>query len=128
MKKTNNIKTTLDSKHNEIIKNFKHNEEIVIPKYIKQIEKFESLLNKSKNKTEILENISKYKSMIKSLKNKEKDYYLNNSKYIFDYFENKKNISNSEINNTTNNSNKNDIIKSFFSKYGNLPFLARDFR
>ena len=114
MKQNNNVKITLDNKHNEIIKSFKHNEEIVIPKYIKQIEKLESSLNnsKSKNKTEIIENINKYKNIIKSLKNKEKEYYLNNSKYIFDYFENKKNISNNEIINE--NPNKNNIVKQFF--------------
>ena len=112
MKKFNTIKTTLDNKHNEIIKSFKHNEEVVIPKYLKQIEKLELMLNKSKNKLEILDNINKYKNIIKSLKAKEKNYYLNNSKYIFDYFENKKNIS---ANDTLENSDKNNIVKQFFS-------------
>ena len=112
MKKFNTIKTTLDNKHNEIIKSFKHNEEVVIPKYLKQIEKLELMLNKSKNKLEILDNITKYKNIIKSLKAKEKNYYLNNSKYIFDYFENKKNVS---ANDTLENSDKNNIVKQFFS-------------
>ena len=112
MKKLNTIKTTLDNKHNEIIKSFKHNEEVVIPKYLKQIEKLELMLNKSKNKLELLDTITKYKNMIKSLKTKEKNYYLNNSKYIFDYFENKKNIS---ANDTLENSDKNNIVKQFFS-------------
>jgi hypothetical protein len=112
MKKINTIKTTLDSKHNEIIKSFKYNEEVVIPKYLKQIEKLELMLNKSKKKLEILDNIAKYKNIIKSLRTKEKNYYLNNSKYIFDYFENKKNISTCE---TFENSDKNNIVKQFFS-------------
>jgi hypothetical protein len=112
MKKFNTIKTTLDNKHNEIIKSFKHNEEVVIPKYLKQIEKLELMLNKSKKKLELLDNINKYKNIIKSLKNKEKNYYLNNSKYIFDYFENKKNISTCD---TFENSDKNNIVKQFFS-------------
>jgi len=112
MKKFTTIKTTLDSKHNEIIKSFKHNEEVVIPKYLKQIEKLELMLNKSKKKLEILDNIAKYKNIIKSLRAKEKNYYLNNSKYIFDYFENKKNISTNE---TFENSDKNNIVKHFFS-------------
>ena len=38
--------------------------------------------------------------------------FSNNSKYIFDYFENKKNISTSEI---VENSDKNNIVKQFFS-------------
>jgi hypothetical protein len=112
MKKFSTIKTTLDNKHNEIIKSFKHNEEVVIPKYLKQIEKLELMLNKSKKKLELLDNINKYKNIIRSLKNKEKNYYLNNSKYIFDYFENKKNIS---TNDTFENSDKNNIVKQFFS-------------
>ena len=128
MSKANNTKTTLDNKHNEIIKSFKHNKEVLIPKYMKQIEKLESLLNKTNNKTnnktdilesinkinktDILESINKITNMIKSLENKEKNYYLNNSKYIFDYFENKKNISNNELLNE--NSSKNDIVKQFF--------------
>jgi hypothetical protein len=112
MKKFNTIKTTLDNKHNEIIKSFKHNEEVVIPKYLKQIEKLELMLNKSKKKMELLDNINKCKNIIKSLKNKEKNYYLNNSKYIFDYFENKKNISTCD---TFENSDKNNIVKQFFS-------------
>ena len=112
MKKFNAIKTTLDSKHNEIIKSFKYNEEVVIPKYLKQIDKLESMLNKSKNKLELLDNINKYKNVIKSLKTKEKNYYLNNSRYIFDYFENKKNIS---TNDTIENSDKNNIVRQFFS-------------
>jgi hypothetical protein len=112
MKKFNTIKTTLDSKHNEIIKSFKHNEEVVIPKYLKQIEKLELMINKSKKKMDLLETINKYKNIIKSLKEKEKNYYLNNSKYIFDYFENKKNISTSD---SFENSDKNNIVKQFFS-------------
>jgi len=112
MKRNGVIKTTLDNKHNEIIKSFKHNEEVVIPKYLKQIAKLELMLNKSKNKLELTDNINKYKNIIQSLKNKEKNYYLNNAKYIFDYFENKKNISTSD---TFENSDKNNIVKHFFS-------------
>jgi hypothetical protein len=112
MKRTGVIKTTLDNKHNEIIKSFKHNEDVVIPKCIKQIDKLELMLTKAKNKTEIVELINKNKNTIKALRNKEKNYYLNNSKYIFDYFENKKNISSNEM---VENSDKNNIVKQFFS-------------
>ena len=112
MKRTGVIKTTLDNKHNEIIKSFKYNEDVAIPKCLKQIDKLETMLIKTKNKTEIIELINKYKNTIKALRNKEKNYYLNNSKYIFDYFENKKNISSNEM---VENSDKNDIVKQFFS-------------
>jgi hypothetical protein len=43
---------------------------------------------------------------------KKKEYYLDNSKYIFEYFENKKNISNGANVNTSNN--KTNLINSFF--------------
>ena len=112
MKRTGVIKTTLDNKHNEIIKSFKYNEDVAIPKCLKQIDKLEAMLIKTKNKTEIIELINKYKNTIKALRNKEKNYYLNNSKYIFEYFENKKNIS---INEIVENSDKNVIVKQFFS-------------
>ena len=116
MKKASVIKTTLDSKHNEISSSFKQNEEVIIPKYLKLIEKLESLLENSTNSNKnqpIIESIKKYKNLIHSLKKKKNEYYLNNSKFIFDYFENKKNISNSDL--ITSNSNKNDIIDRFFS-------------
>ena len=116
MKKAAIIKTTLDSKHNEISSSFKQNEEVIIPKYLKIIEKLEALLQNSTNNTKnqpIIENIKKYKNLIHSLKKQKNEYYLNNSKFIFDYFENKKNISNSDL--LTTSSNKNDIIHKFFS-------------
>jgi len=118
MKKANIIKTTLDSKHNEISNSFKQNEEVIIPKYLKIIEKLESLLQNSNNSLKnqtLIENIKKYKNLIHSLERKKNEYYLNNSKYIFDYFENKKNISNSNSDLITTNPNKNDIIHKFFS-------------
>lgn len=37
--------------------------------------------------------ILEIRTMIKELKQKKKEYYLNNSKHIFDYFEDKQNIS-----------------------------------
>jgi hypothetical protein len=120
MKKAAIIKTTLDSKHNEISNLFKQNEEVIIPKYLKIIEKLESLLQNSTNHTKnqpIIENIKKYKNLIHSLKKQKNDYYLDNSKFIFDYFENKKNISNSDL--LTTSSNKNDIIHKFFSTSNN---------
>ena len=116
MKKASIIKTTLDSKHNEISCSFKQNEEVIIPKYLKLIEKLELVLQNSSNTIKnqaIIESINKYKNVIQSLKKKKNEYYLNNSKHIFDYFENKKIITNCDL--PTTNSNKNDIIHKFFS-------------
>ena len=46
--------------------------------------------------------------MIKELKQKKKEYYLNNSKHIFDYFEDKQNISKKET------TSKNKLLNTFF--------------
>lgn len=55
---------------------------------------------------EIKDRISDIKSTLKAHKNNIKQYYLSNSKYIFDYFENKKEISNGNT--------KTKILNSFF--------------
>ena len=68
-------------------------------------------------KLDIEDRIKEIKYTIKELRLKKKDYFLNNSKYIFDYFENKKNISDSSNNNNSTNSSstsKSKLINSFF--------------
>jgi hypothetical protein len=60
---------------------------------------------------ELLDDLNEIKSKIKELKKKKKEYFLDNSKYIFEYFENKKNISNEESVNATN---KNKLVNNFF--------------
>ena len=56
--------------------------------------------------------ILELKEEIKCIQHKKKDYFLNNSKYIFEYFENKKNISSGTISQT--NVNKSNIVNNFF--------------
>ena len=41
---------------------------------------------------EIKDKIKEINNTLSVLKNKKKNYYLDNAKYIFEYFENKKNI------------------------------------
>ena len=92
MKKHNINSLTLDNKHNEYSKKFKNNQEILIPKLNQQIANLENSLNSlnKKNKEDTLEKIKKLKNKISYLEREEKEYYLNNSKYIFSYFEDKK--------------------------------------
>ncbi len=97
MKKNFENNTTLDNKHNEIITSFHKNNNIIIPKYKTEIEKLDNLLNnlkdtkKNMEKRELLKiKITDYKNKIYNLEKNEKEYYLNNSKYIFQYFEEKK--------------------------------------
>jgi hypothetical protein len=126
---------TLDGKHTEMVERFENDENIVIPKLIS--EKKQLLLKLSKEyltfdeKLEIEDKISLIKKNIKDIKIKKKKYYLENSKYIFDYFENKKQISvgNNKTtkldsffnikNNSVKETEKNDFIKNNVQKFFN---------
>ena len=58
-------------------------------------------------KAQIKDEINEINKELKKSKKDKKEYYLNNSKYIFDYFEDKKNIS-------SDNNSKSKILNSFF--------------
>ena len=98
MNKHINNNITLDKKHNEMLKTFKNNEVNLIPKYNDEIAKLNNSLNKKSNKSnvekikEIYDRIDELNKKIVHLNDEKKQYFLNNSKYIFDYFESKKNI------------------------------------
>jgi hypothetical protein len=62
-------------------------------------------------KMEISDKITLLTKEINELQIKKKEYFLDNSKYIFDYFENKKNISS---NNPTEITSKNALVNNFF--------------
>ena len=88
---------TIDVKHKNIIDNFNYNVDIILPK----LKKKRKLLKKKMNNKnisdvemfDINDNIKMLTNRIKMIKKDVKEYHLNNSKYIFDYFENKKDIS-----------------------------------
>jgi len=107
---------TLDTKHNEFLNEFTKDKEDRIPEC-----KFEITNLKKKIKDEQLtieqqldlqDKINELKKEIKEINLKKKEYFLDNSKYIFEYFENKKNIS--EGNTIQKPSNKTKMIDSFF--------------
>ena len=133
--------TTLDSVHKEKQTEFNYIKTVIIPKLRAEHKEIkmqlkapdigiEARLEKNDRAIEITTLIQEYKNRIK-------DYYLNNNKYIFSYFETKKDISNATNNNNltsssssssssndskcTNSlaatptiSNKSQLIKSFF--------------
>lgn len=104
------MSTTLDGKHNEFVNEFINDEYYNIPKLKEEKHQLkETLTNKQhlniEEQMEIKDRIREINETIKYIKNKKNDYYLDNSKYIFEYFENKKNI-------TTNNENSNKLIGS----------------
>lgn len=106
--------TTLDGKHKEFMTEFVEDEYRNIPKLKQEYKKLEQ---QSKQLNQSIDQIMEYKDRmreisqsIKELKHKKNDYFLDNSKYIFEYFENKKNISNMD----TKNSSKNQMLDRFF--------------
>jgi hypothetical protein len=111
---------TLDNKHKEFINEFAKDENNRIPELQNEKIKIKQQLNDGEInielKLELHDILKEINSKINELKNKKKEYFLDNSKYIFEYFENKKNISNEETNNNNNNNNntKNKIVNNFF--------------
>ena len=92
--------TTIDEKHTKIVNNFYHLENTELPKLLEEkqnlIEKLHSLKKNSTQIEKILDiqdKLIEIKKNIKKIKTEKKKYYLDNSKYIFQYFEEKKNIS-----------------------------------
>lgn len=101
---------TLDYKHNEIIENINK-----LEKKIPKLQKEKKLLENTLNDIDIIDKrletedkIKELKKQISEYKKKRKNYYLNNSKYIFNYFEDKKDI--------VNDNNKKKIVDNFFFK------------
>ena len=105
---------TIDEKHTEMLSEFSKNNNDIIPQLNNEIDELKSDLKKIKKTLNIDEfmnikdKIKQNKNRIKMLQLEEKQYYLNNSKYIFDYFEQKKEIS------TGGNKQNTNVLNSFF--------------
>ena len=106
---------TIDEKHSELIEYYNKIENETIPKLQKEKDELKQIIRTLKE-----DNIDKYMSIkdkikeitekVKKLKHEKKRYFLDNSKFIFDYFEQKQQIS-SNIETTTGSTN---ALKSFF--------------
>ena len=124
----------IDNYHQTKIDIFNNNEKNIIPKLEKNIERLEKKLNKTKDIEKIFEyqeEIDNNQKKINMINNERKKYYLDNCKYIFDYFENKQNIENDKnvkkdlnnffnIKDNTNAKNEyedNDVIKKNHNNY-----------
>ena len=95
--------TSLDEKHQEMLNKFHENERKTIPKLKKEIIMLEQEKSKYKDNQidkilDIDDKIIELKSEIKLLKKEKNQYLLDNSKYIFDYFESKKQLSSGDQN------------------------------
>ena len=115
--------TTLDGKHHEFMNEFTKDEQDKLPKLKKEKAVLEELLRKNEQEPTMTieqlldtkDSVQDIKDRIKYLKSKKVDYFLDNSKYIFDYFENKKNISDGTTTSTnTEKSSKSRILNTFF--------------
>ena len=103
---------TLDSVHRELQSEFNLIKIDVLPTLVRKKNEIVTKLNNPETiadvneKIELQDSLYDIKEEIYKNKKKIKDYYLNNSRFIFDYFENKKEI--------TNGTNKTTILNSFF--------------
>jgi len=105
---------TIDEKHNELLEHFHKNETKKIPEIEEEIillkEKIKCLEeNQIEQYLDIRDKILSLRNELKLLKNEKKKYLLDNSKYIFQYFEQKQQISSGTV--TKQNSN---VVNSFF--------------
>jgi len=103
---------TLDTKHNEIVDSFQKDEEEIIPMLNEKINELKKIVKTQKNdkKRDTIDEIHKLQKEIKEIKYKKKQYYLDNSKIIFEYFEEKKNIGSQNGENTKSS----NILDTFF--------------
>jgi len=109
--------TTLDNKHKEIQAEFTNIQENVIPTLEAERTELKQRLKEFKygkislsveEVMEMRDKIKEIKETIKAHNSNFKNYYLNNSQYIFEYFENKKTITNGT------GTNKTKILNAFF--------------
>jgi hypothetical protein len=105
--------TTLDNKHREILEEIKEKETNKIPELRSTKKKLQKVLKKYKHLTleqelEINDKIKEITKEISEIQKERKNYFLDNSKYVFDYFENKKQIAEGK--------NKTTLLNQFFNK------------
>ena len=107
-KKTN---ITLDEKHKELSDDFRHQIDVVLPNLQEEKRQLKTKLKKINISIEeildIKDRLLIIKDEIKTIKSAEKNYLLKNSKYVFEYFENKKQISEGK--------NKTTMLNEFFN-------------
>lgn len=110
--------TTLDGKHKEFVNEFIKDEFDNIPRLKeeryclkKQLETTTDL--PIEQIMEIKDRIKEINETIKELKDRKNNYFLDNSEFIFEYFENKKNINNVEDSNKVITS-KNQLLFNIF--------------
>ena len=126
----NNIENlNLDSYHEKILSTIEIDES-KIPELYRNIDDLKSLLEKETNidkKLDLKDQIHNIKTNIKRIKRAKKEYLLENSQYIFDYFEQKKNISiSSSLDELKTKENKIDLEFFFNNKRQEAPAIKNE--
>lgn len=107
---------TLDNKHKEFMNSFMEDDTITLPELkVKRCElksQLEDDILSVDARLDIEDQIRSITDKIKYTKTKKKEYLLDNSKFIFEYFENKKDISVGSK--TVAATNKSKMVNSFF--------------
>jgi len=97
LKKIRDQTKTIDEKHTDMMNIFYVIENETIPKLQEDKAKLQTMLKQTKMYSdeyhELKEKLEDIKTEIKTLKRQKKDYLLQNSKYIFNYYEEKQKIS-----------------------------------
>ena len=90
---------TLDTKHKEFLTEFTHDETDIIPDLKVERQELRARLQSEydtltlESRIDLEDRVTEITNRIKEIKAKKKEYFLDNSKFIFEYFENKKDIS-----------------------------------
>ena len=114
---------TVDSKHQEKMTEFKNIENNIIPELKQECQKLKRKLRKKNitldQRLDINDKLKKNKKLIFKYEKEKKVYLLDNSKYVFDYYEKKKNLAGGSINKTT-------VLHSFFNKKNEIQQAKKD--
>jgi len=112
--------TTIDGKHKDFLGEFENDEKETIPKLLNERELLKKKIINQKfgleEQLDMVDQINFITKTIREIKQKKKEYFLDNSKYIFGYFENKKDISkgNEPVNTNTPQTTKNKALEKIF--------------
>jgi len=112
MKKNDPILHSIDKKHSQMLEEFHNDETEKIPKLIDEKNQLKAKVrsltaDRVDEYVEMKDKIEHIKRSIKELRLKKKNYLLENSQHVFNYFEEKKKISAGESNNV-------NVLNSFF--------------
>ena len=109
---------TLDTKHKEFLTEFTNDETDIIPDLKMERHELRVRLHDEhdtltlESRIDLEDRVAEITNRIKEVKAKKKEYFLDNSKFIFEYFENKKDISvGSKCQSTTS---KSKMVNTFF--------------